>query len=95
MAKTATNDAILKRIVEEYRPYNTFLAFREGYRAYQTGAHAQNPYGDTAEGQAWDRGGCAAMQYGRALAHLDAHPADAAEPAATAGWLQRLLEGRC
>ena len=96
MAETVSNDALLKRIFEEHRPYNTYIAFREGYRAYQTVGNAwDNPYGDTAEGQAWDRGACAAMQYQRAIEHLDAVPADAAEPLAGASWLRRLLEGRC
>jgi hypothetical protein len=90
-----SNDAILKRIFEEHRPYNTYLAFREGYRTYQiNGAAVGNPYdADGVEAQAWDRGANAAMLYQRALAHLDAVPADAV---AGPGWLVRLLQtGRC
>ncbi len=88
-----SNDAILKRIFEEYRPYNTYLAFREGYRAYQDLRYGcgSNPYGDTAEGQAWDRGANAAMLYQRALAHLDAHPKDAADTSDRPGWLESLI----
>jgi hypothetical protein len=90
------SDAILKRIVEQYRPHNTYLAFREGYEAYRTVGRAwDNPYPDGVEAQAWDRGACAAMQYQRALDHLDAHPAGD-EPAAEPGWLARLVRaGRC
>ncbi len=90
------SDAILKRIVEEHRPYNTYVAFAEGYIEYQTSGVAWgNPYdADSVEAQAWDRGACAAMQYQRALAHLDAHPAGE-EPEAAPGWLRRLLQGRC
>ncbi len=92
-----SNDAILKRIFEEYRPYNTYLAFREGYRAYQTGAHGENPYDALwspqagVYAQAWDRGADAAMLYQRALAHLDAHPADAGDTSDRPGWLESLL----
>jgi len=88
-----SNDAILKRILEEYRPYNTYTAFIEGYRAYQTNGNAwSNPYGDDCvDAQAWDRGACAAMRYQQAIAHLDAVPADAADTSPRPSWLEALL----
>jgi hypothetical protein len=95
-------DAILKRIVEAYRPYNTYVAFKEGYRTYQlSGSVSGNPYdGDSVDAQAWDRGANAAMLYGRALAHLADHPeqVDSSTSAQKAGpgWLATLLRrGRC
>jgi hypothetical protein len=86
--------AILKRIFEESRPYNTFVAFREGYIAYQTDGHAlDRPYGDTTEGEAWDHGANAAMLYRRALAYCDDHEVEVlADKDAT--WLDRLMRSR-
>jgi hypothetical protein len=92
-----TNDAILARIFREYAPYDSMPEFNEGYRAYQIDGAAdfrRNPYDDGVAAQAWDRGANAAMQYGRALAHLDARKEDVDK--ADPGWLARLLwPGRC
>jgi hypothetical protein len=94
-------DAILARIVAEYRPYDTLGAFGEGFTAYQHQAVAfrRNPYEDQTglqagvNAQAWDRGANAAMMYRRATDHLDAVP-DAPEGPENA--LERLLRtGRC
>ena len=92
----STNDAIMARIFAAYRPYDTHPAFREGYRAYQLdGVFRRNPH-DGVAAQAWERGASAAMLYRRALAHLDAVPADAAPETASPGWLSRLIRtGRC
>jgi hypothetical protein len=84
-------DAILIRVFAEYAPYNTMPAFTEGYRAYQLdGQCRRNPHTDVAA-QAWDRGASSAMLYQRALAHLDAHPADRVPETASEGWLARLI----
>ncbi len=41
-------------------------------------------------GQAWDRGACAAMRYERVLAGLE-DPVPAYDPSASQGWLARLI----
>jgi len=101
----ATNDAILARIKQEYRPYDTMPAFSDGMKAYHLdGVSRRNPYetevpGETlrqsqsrqVNGQAWDRGANAAMLYQRALAHLDAHPTNYAPETASPGWLVQLI----
>ena len=87
-----TPDAILARIVREYRPYDTMPEFGEGFADHQ--AHRRHEKYDGVKAQAYDRGANAAMLYARALASLDVAPEkpDASSP----GWLQRLLRtGRC
>jgi hypothetical protein len=87
-----TPDAILARIVREYRPYDTMPEFGEGFADYQ--AHRRHENYDSVKGQAYDRGANAAMLYARALAFLDA--AREKPGAASPGWLQRLFRtGRC
>jgi hypothetical protein len=92
-----TNDEILSRIWREFRPDNTLPAFKEGYRACRRdGASRRNPYGETethhgqVNAQAWERGANAALLYQRALAHLEAKPADATA-ANGHRWLNRLI----
>jgi len=87
-----TPDAILARIVREYRPYDTMPEFGEGFADHQ--ARRRHEKYDGVQAQAYDRGANAAMLYARALAFLDAalEKPDAASP----GRLQRLLRtGRC
>jgi hypothetical protein len=90
----ATPEAILARIVAQYRPYDSMPEFQEGFDAYQArGSLRRDPY-DGVKAQAWDRGADAAMLYARALAHLDAHKEDIEK--AGPGWLAQLLKtGRC
>jgi|GEM_PF-4429804 hypothetical protein len=67
-----TNQEILTKIVEDYRPYDTLEAFGEGFVAYQAGVY-RNPYDGKNElraqvnAQAWDRGANAAMRYAREI----------------------------
>jgi hypothetical protein len=87
----ATHDAILARILAEFRPYNAHPAFKKGYRVCQAaGAACANPYVGAAA-QALDRGTTAALLYRRALAHLDECPNDANPETAAADWLVRII----
>ncbi len=89
----ATPEAILARIRHEYRPYDTMPEFQEGFDAYQRdGAFRRDPH-EGVKAQAWDRGANAAMLYKRALALLDAPPADVEK--VQPFWLAQLLTGRC
>lgn len=88
----STPEAILARIKAEYRPYDSFAEFQEGFDAYQKdGAFRRPPY-DGVKAQAWDRGANAATLYARTLPHLDAHKEDVEK--AGPGWLARLLRTR-
>ena len=51
-------------IAAEYAPYNLYPAFQKGFDAYNAG-RISNPHGDTADGQAWDRGAECAMRVKR------------------------------
>jgi hypothetical protein len=65
--------------------------FQEGFRAYEKyGARRDDPY-DGVQGQAWDRGGLAAIEYKRAIKHLADHPDDVEK--AGPRWLADLLKG--
>jgi hypothetical protein len=86
----STSEAILAYIKAQYGPYDSMPEFEAGYRAYwRDGAHRCNPHNDGVAAQAWDRGANAAMLYGRAMAHLDAHKEDVEK--AGSSWLVRLL----
>jgi hypothetical protein len=67
-----TNQAILTKIVEDYRPYDTLEAFGEGFVDYQAGSFKnryeldKTPRGQV-NAQAWDRGANAAMRYAREI----------------------------
>jgi hypothetical protein len=88
----STPDAILARIVREYRPYDTMPEFGEGFADHQ--AHRRHENYDDVKAQAYDRGANCAMLYARALAHLDTHKEDVEK--AGPGWLATLLRtGRC
>ena len=64
----------LAEIRHDYRPYDTFPEFDDGFLDYQKSAHA-NPYeGNPSEGlkaQAWDRGAEAASRYNRFLSGIE------------------------
>ncbi len=51
--------------IERYAPYHTMPAFEAGYKAYNEGCNTLCPYGDTVDGQAWDRGAECAMRHAR------------------------------
>jgi hypothetical protein len=67
-----TNQELLTKIVEDYRPYDTLEAFGEGFVDYQAGSFKnryecdKTPRGQV-NAQAWDRGADAAMRYARAI----------------------------
>lgn len=51
---------------EDYRPYNTYPEFMEGYHAYCRGELFPSPYSNTTiAAQAWDRGADYAMRLNR------------------------------
>jgi len=71
---TQANEKRLAEIRHDYRPYDSFPEFDEGFLDYQKSAHA-NPYeGKPSEGlkaQAWDRGAEAASRYNRFLSGIE------------------------
>ena len=71
---TQANEKRLAEIRHDYRPYDTFPEFDDGFLDYQKSAHA-NPYeGKLSEGlkaQAWDRGAEAASRYNRFLSGIE------------------------
>jgi hypothetical protein len=88
---------VLARIVAEYRPYDIFAEFWEGFAAYlRHHAFGLNLYadGNGVKAQAWDRGANAAMQYELVLSHVATTPAEASDTEPS--YLARLLQtGRC
>jgi hypothetical protein len=89
-----TPAGILEYIKAQYRPYDSMPEFREGFEAWNNkGARREDPY-EGVKSQAFCRGANAAMLYGRAMAHLEAHKEDVEK--AGPGWLAQLIKtGRC
>ena len=85
----ATPAAVLQYINARYRPYDTMRTFNEGWdTVMQHGRLCDDRY-DGVDGQAYDRGGLAAIEYKRAIKHLADHPDDVEK--AGPRWLAALL----
>jgi hypothetical protein len=85
----STPEAILAFIRHQFRPYDSMPEFEEGFQACRRdGALRADKY-DGVAGQAYDRGGLAAVQYKRAVEYLASCPDDVER--AGPGWLSRLL----
>jgi hypothetical protein len=86
----ATPAAVLQYINARYRPYDTMRTFKEGWdTVMQHGVLSPDRYGDV-DGQAYDRGGLAAIEYQRAIKHLADHREDVEK--AGPRWLAQLLK---
>lgn len=85
----ATPAAAFQFVRSRYRPHDEMRTFKEGWdTVMQHGALLPDRYSDV-DGQAYDRGGLAAIEYKRAIAHLDANTKAAEDPR----WLAQLLHG--
>jgi hypothetical protein len=85
-------EAIRAWIDAQWRPYDTLPSYRQGFDAYMNyGARRPDIDDDGVRGQAYDRGGLAAVWYQRALQHLTDHP-DEVEKAGPR-WLADLIKG--
>jgi hypothetical protein len=80
-------DARLAAIRAEYRPYDRFAAFEEGYQAHAK-RQFNNPHPSSVAAQAWDCGLECAARYARGDDPRNVAP----DPHSAAGWLARLVK---